>query len=46
MGAGGYVGANVAVDGGERVIRPVLIVVVLALASRMLGLWDLVGISS
>lgn len=46
MGAGGYVGANVAVDGGERVIRPVLVVVVLALASRMLGLWDLVGISS
>ena len=43
MGIGGYVGANVAVDGGERVIRPVLIVVVLVLASRMLGLWDLVG---
>lgn len=43
MGAGGYAGANVAVDGGERVIRPVLIVVVLVLASRMLGLWDLVG---
>jgi uncharacterized membrane protein YfcA len=39
MGVGGYVGANVAVDGGERVIRPVLIVVVLALASRMIGLW-------
>ncbi|MEM7273264.1 MAG: sulfite exporter TauE/SafE family protein [Actinomycetota bacterium] len=39
MGAGGYVGANVAVDGGERVIRPVLVVVVLALASRMLGFW-------
>lgn len=46
MGAGGYVGANVAVDGGERVIKPVLVVVVLALASRMLGLWDLVGIGS
>jgi len=43
MGAGGYVGANVAVDGGERVIRPVLIIVVLILASRMLGLWNLVG---
>ncbi len=43
MGAGGYVGANVAVDGGERVIRPVLIVVVVALATRMLGLWDLIG---
>ena len=39
MGAGGYLGANIAVDGGERLIRPVLIVVVLALASRMLGLW-------
>lgn len=45
MGVGGYVGANVAVDGGERVIRPVLIVVVLALASRMLGLWDLIGLT-
>lgn len=43
MGVGGYVGANVAVDGGERVIRPVLIVVVVALATRMLGLWDLLG---
>ena len=41
MGAGGYVGANVAVEGGERVIRPVLVVVVLVLASRMLGLWEL-----
>jgi uncharacterized membrane protein YfcA len=40
---GGYVGANLAVDGGERLIRPVLIVVVLVLASRMLGLWSLLG---
>ena len=39
MGVGGYVGANVAVDGGERVIRPVLVTVVIALATRMLGLW-------
>ncbi len=39
MGAGGYVGANVAVDGGERLIRPVLIVVVIALATRLIGLW-------
>lgn len=39
MGVGGYVGANIAVDGGERLIRPVLVVVVLALASRMLGFW-------
>ncbi len=45
MGAGGYLGANIAVDGGERVIRPVLIVVVLVLASRMLGLWEAVGIA-
>ena len=45
MGVGGFVGANVAIDGGERVIRPVLVVVVLALASRMLGLWELAGIS-
>jgi len=45
MGIGGYVGANIAVDGGERVIRPVLIVVVLVLASRMLGLWDAIGIT-
>lgn len=44
MGVGGFVGANVAVDGGERVIRPLLIVVVLTLASRMLGLWEVVGL--
>lgn len=43
MGIGGYAGANLAVDGGERVIRPVMIVVVLVLASRMIGLWDLFG---
>lgn len=41
MGVGGYAGAIFAVDGGERVIRPVLVVVVLTLASRMLGLWEL-----
>jgi uncharacterized membrane protein YfcA len=45
MGIGGYAGANIAIDGGERVIRPVLIVVVLVLASRMLGLWDAIGIT-
>ena len=39
MGIGGFVGANVAVDGGERVIRPVLVLVVIALATRMLGFW-------
>ncbi len=42
-GAGGFAGANLAVEGGEAVIRPVLVVVVLVLASRMLGLWELVG---
>lgn len=41
MGAGGYAGARFAVEGGKRVIQPVLIVVVLILAARMLGLWDL-----
>ncbi|MGF1596590.1 MAG: sulfite exporter TauE/SafE family protein [Acidimicrobiales bacterium] len=41
MAVGGFTGAHVAVEGGERVIRPVLVVVVLVLASRMLGLWDL-----
>ena len=39
MGAGGFVGANVAVEGGERLIRPVLVVVVSALSTRMLGIW-------
>jgi uncharacterized membrane protein YfcA len=42
-GLGGYLGANLAVEGGERVIRPVLVAVVLVLAARMLGLWDLVA---
>lgn len=35
---GGWVGVHVAVKGGERVIRPVLVVAVVALAARMLGL--------
>lgn len=39
--AGGELGARLAVRGGERVIRPVLALAVLALAGRMLGLyWD------
>jgi uncharacterized membrane protein YfcA len=42
-GVGGYAGANLAIARGEELIRPVLIVVVLLLASRMLGLWELVG---
>lgn len=42
-GVGGFAGANLAVDRGEQLIRPVLIVVVLVLASRMLGLWEWFG---
>jgi uncharacterized membrane protein YfcA len=37
--AGGALGARVAVRGGERVIRPVLAVAVVALAGRMIGLY-------
>jgi uncharacterized membrane protein YfcA len=37
--AGGELGARLAVHGGERVIRPVLVAAVIALAGRMLGLW-------
>lgn len=36
---GGIVGVRVAVYGGERVIRPVLVAAVLALAGRMLGVY-------
>lgn len=36
---GGELGARTAVRGGERVIRPVLVVAVLALAGSMLGLY-------
>lgn len=36
---GGILGVRVAVHGGERVIRPVLVAAVLALAGRMLGLY-------
>lgn len=36
---GAAVGARIAVRGGERVIRPVLVVAVIALAGRMLGLY-------
>lgn len=38
-GLGGYVGANIAVEGGEKVIKPVLVIAVLALAGRMIGLY-------
>lgn len=37
--AGGALGVPIAMRGGERVIRPLLGVAVLALAARMLGLW-------
>lgn len=37
--AGAAVGARIAVQGGERVIRPVLVVCVVALSGRMLGLY-------
>ncbi|MCP3990363.1 MAG: sulfite exporter TauE/SafE family protein [Actinomycetia bacterium] len=40
-GVGGFVGANAAIKGGERLIKPVLVAVVLVLASRMIGLWEL-----
>jgi len=37
--AGAEVGARLAVRGGERLIRPVLALAVIALAGRMLGLY-------
>jgi uncharacterized membrane protein YfcA len=36
---GGALGAHLTVGGGERVVRPVLVVAVLGLAGRLLGLW-------
>ena len=38
---GGYIGANSAVKGGEKVVKPVLVISVILLAGRMLGLYDL-----
>lgn len=38
---GGYIGANSAVKGGEKVVKPVLVISVLLLAGRMLGLYEL-----
>ena len=37
--AGGWIGARVAVRGGERIIKPALIGAVVALAGRMIGLY-------
>jgi len=39
FGLGGILGARLAVAGGERIVRPVLAVAVLALAGRMLSLY-------
>ena len=39
MAAGGYVGSQLAVSGGEKIIKPVLVVSVLVLAGRMIGLY-------
>jgi uncharacterized protein len=36
---GGWLGANVSVRGGEKVIRPVMIVAVLAFSGKLLGLY-------
>lgn len=36
---GGYVGSQIAVDGGEKVIKPVLVLAVLGLSGRMLGFY-------
>jgi uncharacterized membrane protein YfcA len=37
--AGGWIGARLAVAGGERLLRPVMILAILALAGRILGLY-------
>jgi uncharacterized membrane protein YfcA len=39
FGLGGELGARAAVKGGERLIRPVLVVSVIAMAGRMLNLY-------
>ena len=36
---GGWIGARIAVRGGEKIIRPVLVAAVTALAGRMIGLY-------
>jgi hypothetical protein len=37
--AGGFVGARLTVKGGERLLRPVLLLAVVALSGRLLGWW-------
>ncbi|MCY3851113.1 MAG: sulfite exporter TauE/SafE family protein [Acidimicrobiaceae bacterium] len=39
VGVGSSVGAHITVSGGERVVRPVLVVAVVAMAGRLLGLY-------
>ena len=39
VGTGSFVGAHTTVAGGERVVRPLLIVAVLVMAGRLLGLY-------
>ncbi len=39
FGIGGELGARAALVGGERLIKPVLVLAVIALAGRMLGLY-------
>ncbi len=39
FGVGGALGARITVTGGERVVRPVMAVAVLAMAGRLLGLY-------
>jgi len=39
LGTGGFIGAHITVAGGERVIRPVLIVAVVVFAGRLVGLY-------
>lgn len=39
LATGGYIGARVTVAGGERVIRPVLVIAVIIFSGRLLGLY-------
>jgi hypothetical protein len=39
LAVGGFVGAHITVAGGEKVIRPVLVVAVIVFAGRLLGLY-------
>jgi len=39
LATGGFIGAHVTVAGGEKVIRPVLVITVIVFAGRLLGLY-------